>query len=139
MLHVLSASSPLALLFIYPLNYFQCTLSFLSRRDDHDIFDGWGSYDPGLQACPVFQGLFSVAKRFYLLFQQHTTPSHELAVDEYIDGARGFHSVKMLGPQVALLCLVSVKSFFLFFPSILGPLFKKPILFFRASAFTALV
>lgn len=23
--------------------------------DDHDIFDGWGSYDPPLQLCPVFQ------------------------------------------------------------------------------------
>ena len=24
--------------------------------DDHDIFDGWGSYPDHLQTCPVFQG-----------------------------------------------------------------------------------
>lgn len=24
--------------------------------DDHDIFDGWGSYPAVLQQCPVFQG-----------------------------------------------------------------------------------
>ena len=41
--------------------------------DDHDIFDGWGSYPDGLQNCPVFQGCYQAAKRFYLLFQQHTT------------------------------------------------------------------
>ena len=41
--------------------------------DDHDIFDGWGSYPDTLQNCPVFQGCYQAAKRFYLLFQQHTT------------------------------------------------------------------
>lgn len=40
--------------------------------DDHDIFDGWGSYPDDLQNCPVFQGCFQAARRFYLLFQQHT-------------------------------------------------------------------
>ena len=30
--------------------------------DDHDIFDGWGSYDPGLQASDVYQGLFASAR-----------------------------------------------------------------------------
>lgn len=41
--------------------------------DDHDIFDGWGSYPDTLQNCPVFQGCYQAARRFYLLFQQHTT------------------------------------------------------------------
>lgn len=27
--------------------------------DDHDIWDGWGSYPPYLQNCPVFQGELS--------------------------------------------------------------------------------
>ena len=40
--------------------------------DDHDIFDGWGSYPDTLQNCPVFQGCYQAARRFYLLFQQHT-------------------------------------------------------------------
>jgi hypothetical protein len=42
--------------------------------DDHDIFDGWGSYPMELQFCPVFQGIFFFARKFFCLFQQHTTP-----------------------------------------------------------------
>jgi hypothetical protein len=41
--------------------------------DDHDIFDGYGSYPRRLQTCAVFRGLAGVARRFFLLFQQHTT------------------------------------------------------------------
>ena len=26
--------------------------------DDHDIFDGWGSYPDDLQACDVYQAIF---------------------------------------------------------------------------------
>lgn len=37
--------------------------------DDHDIFDGWGSYPPDLQACEVFQAIFACAKRYFELFQ----------------------------------------------------------------------
>lgn len=37
--------------------------------DDHDIFDGWGSYPEELQECPVFQGIFEVARRYFELFQ----------------------------------------------------------------------
>ncbi|DBA98627.1 TPA: hypothetical protein ACH3X1_014416 [Trebouxia sp. C0004] len=41
--------------------------------DDHDIFDGWGSYPHALLTCSVFQGLFKIARQMYLLFQQQTT------------------------------------------------------------------
>ncbi|KAK9817992.1 hypothetical protein WJX72_005420 [[Myrmecia] bisecta] len=41
--------------------------------DDHDIFDGWGSYPEKLQNCPVFQGVYDVSRRMYLMFQHHTT------------------------------------------------------------------
>ncbi len=37
--------------------------------DDHDIFDGWGSYPPELQECPVFQAIFEAAKHHFELFQ----------------------------------------------------------------------
>ena len=73
--------------------------------DDHDIFDGWGSYDAELQACPVFQGIFEAAKRFYLLFQQHTTLRRLAAKPEFWPGDAGFHSVRFMGPQVALLVM----------------------------------
>ncbi len=38
--------------------------------DDHDIFDGWGSYPAEQHACPVYQGLFEVARQAFALFQR---------------------------------------------------------------------
>lgn len=40
--------------------------------DDHDIFDGWGSYTPEMQHCELFQVLFRSARRAFWVFQmQH--------------------------------------------------------------------
>ena len=41
--------------------------------DDHDTFDGWGSYPPKLQRCPLFQVIFQQSQRFYTIFQLATT------------------------------------------------------------------
>lgn len=46
----------------------------LMMWDDHDIFDGWGSRPAELQACPVFQGLFAVARRAFALIQLGRDP-----------------------------------------------------------------
>jgi hypothetical protein len=66
--------------------------------DDHDIIDGWGSYDEALHSCPVFQGLFATAKRYFRIFQQQLTqpaPSQGAPSDVHpcaITGtADGFH------------------------------------------------
>ena len=40
--------------------------------DDHDIFDGWGSYPLLDHDCPVYQGVFAVARTFFALFQRHS-------------------------------------------------------------------
>ncbi len=37
--------------------------------DDHDIMDGWGSYPQALHCCPVYQGIFRIARDYYRLFQ----------------------------------------------------------------------
>lgn len=37
--------------------------------DDHDIFDGWGSYPEAVQRCDVYQGVYEIAKRYFELFQ----------------------------------------------------------------------
>jgi hypothetical protein len=40
--------------------------------DDHDIFDGWGSYSEPMQHSPVFQTMFKHARRAFWVFQlQH--------------------------------------------------------------------
>lgn len=77
----------------------------LNMWDDHDIFDGFGSYEADMQGCPVLQGLFGVARRFYLLFQQHTTDAFNAQHKEFLgvnDGS-AFHYVRYMGPQVVLL------------------------------------
>lgn len=44
--------------------------------DDHDIFDGWGSYSCEMQHSPLFQRLFHHARRAFWVFQmQHAADS----------------------------------------------------------------
>lgn len=37
--------------------------------DDHDIFDGWGSYPEDLQRCEVYQAIYAAANKYFRLFQ----------------------------------------------------------------------
>lgn len=43
----------------------------MAMWDDHDIFDGWGSYQADRQRCPVFQGIGEIARKAFAVFQQH--------------------------------------------------------------------
>ncbi|KAK9863128.1 hypothetical protein WJX84_002391 [Apatococcus fuscideae] len=70
--------------------------------DDHDIFDGWGSYPEPLQMCHVFQGVYRVARLFYLLFQHQTTLDRREEVDLFGPPAT-FSFIRLLGPSVAVL------------------------------------
>lgn len=42
--------------------------------DDHDIFDGWGSWNKKYQASAVYQGIFRAAREAFFLFQRGTAP-----------------------------------------------------------------
>lgn len=46
----------------------------LMMWDDHDIFDGWGSYDADAQAAPVYQGIWRAARDAFALFQLAALP-----------------------------------------------------------------
>ena len=90
------------------------TIPCLFMWDDHDIFDGYGSYDNDLQGCSVFQGVFSVARRFYLLFQHHTTDAMLVRQDNgfltmpqsnYTFEHYGYHKLVYLGPHVSMLAI----------------------------------
>ncbi|TPX58986.1 hypothetical protein PhCBS80983_g02761 [Powellomyces hirtus] len=73
----------------------------LNICDDHDIFDGFGSYPDKLQMCPVFQAIGAIALRFFLLFQQHTVKSR--ARDEKLwGGAGGYNFLRLMGPRTAI-------------------------------------
>ncbi|KAL2016411.1 hypothetical protein VTK56DRAFT_3532 [Thermocarpiscus australiensis] len=72
--------------------------------DDHDIFDGFGSYPDYMQSSAVFKGIGRIAVEMYLLFQHHTTVEMLRNVSSDMDlftiTGSGWHFVKYLGPAV---------------------------------------
>lgn len=73
----------------------------LMSWDDHDIFDGAGSYPPLLHESPVMSGLFMCAQRFRLLFQHHTTP--DKVREHRLFGHKGHNQLVQCGPKMAIL------------------------------------
>ncbi|KAK4220126.1 hypothetical protein QBC37DRAFT_271374 [Rhypophila decipiens] len=74
--------------------------------DDHDIFDGFGSYPDYMQSSAIFKNIGRIAIEMYLLFQHHTTVEILRNVSSDLDlftitGA-GWHFVKFLGPAVVV-------------------------------------
>lgn len=54
------------------------TCPTLMMWDDHDIMDGWGSYEDEREKWPVFKdGVFPEARRAFLLFQHHCKPTEK--------------------------------------------------------------
>lgn len=49
--------------------------------DDHDIFDGWGSYPDDRQNCDVFKAIFREAARCFDVFQLRCGTRNRLAPD----------------------------------------------------------
>ncbi len=41
----------------------------LMMWDDHDIFDGWGSYPEEQQNCEVYNEIFKIARKYFGIFQ----------------------------------------------------------------------
>ncbi|KAF3905592.1 hypothetical protein AA313_de0208790 [Arthrobotrys entomopaga] len=82
--------------------------------DDHDIIDGFGSYPDHFNGCPVFAGLGTVAFKYYMLFQHHSTISEgEPTEPSWLLGAQPGPYIKepsrstfmFLGRRVAFLAL----------------------------------
>lgn len=51
----------------------------------------------------LLQGLFAVARRFYLLFQQHCTYANAAAISRIVPGCYGYHQVRHLGNNAILM------------------------------------
>ncbi|KAJ3186683.1 hypothetical protein HDU85_007503 [Gaertneriomyces sp. JEL0708] len=82
------------------------TIPYIFQWDDHDIWDGYGSYPSWLQDCPVFHGMYEVMRHFYLLFQQHTTDANRVNEEPIVFGANGsYSSLRHLGPDLAVLAI----------------------------------
>ncbi|OMJ21159.1 hypothetical protein AYI70_g3643 [Smittium culicis] len=69
--------------------------------DDHDIFDGWGSYPDYLHNSNVFQCLKTIAFKNFLLFQLQT--NHELSRNHGYFGHEGYSWLKYFGPKISIL------------------------------------
>ena len=74
--------------------------------DDHDIFDGYGSYPEYMQLSNVFKNIGRIGIEMYLLFQHHT--NHEILrnvsndIDLFTITGQGWHFVKYLGPAMVI-------------------------------------
>lgn len=64
----------------------------LMMWDDHDIFDGWGSYPELVNQCPVYRGIFDIALANFRLFQLQIQPQ-EIPKTSAVKN-RGFLSLK---------------------------------------------
>lgn len=58
--------------------------------DDHDIFDGWGSYPEDLQRCEVYQAIYAAATKYFRLFQLRSEANGAL-----LDKALNHHSWRL--------------------------------------------
>ncbi|KAI9892886.1 MAG: hypothetical protein M1814_001045 [Vezdaea aestivalis] len=74
--------------------------------DDHDIFDGFGSYPEYMQFSHMFKNIGRIGIEMYLLFQHHTTLEVLRNVrgdtDLFTITGTGWHFVKYLGPAVVV-------------------------------------
>jgi hypothetical protein len=75
----------------------------LMMWDDHDIFDGAGSYPPLLHDSPMMMGLFFAAQKMRLLFQHHTTL--EKAREHHLFGHQGYNFFARCGQSLAIIGL----------------------------------
>ncbi|KAL3423846.1 ww domain protein [Phlyctema vagabunda] len=74
--------------------------------DDHDIFDGFGSYPEYMQTSNMFKNIGRIGIEMYLLFQHHTTleilRNVSSDTDLFTITGTGWHFVKYLGPAVVV-------------------------------------
>ncbi|KAL9052541.1 MAG: hypothetical protein Q9162_005345 [Coniocarpon cinnabarinum] len=74
--------------------------------DDHDVFDGFGSYPEHMQFSNMFKNIGRIGIELYLLFQHHTTLQILRNVTNDMDlftiTGTGWHFLKYLGPAVVV-------------------------------------
>ncbi|RLT93800.1 alkaline phosphatase D family protein [Ketobacter sp.] len=76
--------------------YMYASVPNVMMWDDHDIFDGWGSFPKDMHECNVFQGIFQIARHYFELFQirsRHNTSLLNPAAEHYAFAFqfRGYH------------------------------------------------
>lgn len=64
------------------LSYMLASVPSIMMWDDHDIFDGWGSYPEEIQTCPVYQAIFAAARKYFEWFQIRSLENTALLAPE---------------------------------------------------------
>ncbi|MEX0731224.1 MAG: alkaline phosphatase D family protein [Aquisalimonadaceae bacterium] len=64
------------------MSYMFASVPSIMMWDDHDIFDGWGSYPRKLQQCGVFAEIFRHARKYFELFQVRSTGNTSLLASD---------------------------------------------------------
>lgn len=77
------------------------TIPTIMMWDDHDIFDGWGSYLKERQECDVYEGIWKIARHAFLVFQQHTGHT---SLELGLSPDRGFSFAYKIG-RIAILAV----------------------------------
>ncbi|KAF9349330.1 hypothetical protein BGX26_012362 [Mortierella sp. AD094] len=72
--------------------------------DDHDTIDGYGSYPESTQKSSTMMAIGRISRRFYLLFQQHTTPQL-VPHHGFLSAGVGESILTSMGPSTSLLVL----------------------------------
>ncbi|KAF9886199.1 hypothetical protein FE257_011922 [Aspergillus nanangensis] len=84
-------------------------IPYVCQVDDHDIFDGFGSYPEHMQFSNMFKNIGRVGIEMYLLFQHHTSldilRNVSTDTDLFTITGTGWHFVKYLGPAVVVVGL----------------------------------
>ena len=89
-------------------------IPMVNMLDDHDIYDGYGSYPNNFMSSPVMSGLGAVAFKYYMLFQhQSVMPETEASEQSWIFGVEPGPYIKeqsrsiymSMGAKVALLAV----------------------------------
>ncbi|RMZ87774.1 hypothetical protein DV736_g5005, partial [Chaetothyriales sp. CBS 134916] len=81
-------------------------IPYILTIDDHDIFDGFGSYPEYMQFSNMFKNIGRIGIEMYLLFQHHTTLEILRNVSDDTDlftiTGTGWHFIKFLGPALTV-------------------------------------
>lgn len=77
----------------------------LMMWDDHDIFDGWGSYPEPLTQCAVYQAIFTEAKHHFELLQIRGRQNRCLLAKPNAAGALNHYSMHLQFQSYHILAL----------------------------------
>ena len=84
-----------------PIAKAMASIPSLMMWDDHDIFDGWGSYDEKWLQSPVCQAIYRVAEKWFRVFQRRAATTGLVPAGEWTGtktpGFSWFHRIDDIG------------------------------------------